>query len=131
MHDNEDLQHFADVATWLDAVRASLGVDVEVVTVGLCDTTSASTVKIRPDRAGIAASIALVRLVEPRVALLFPPADDDTDFRIVLVGEREVEIVCGPPLPPREDWGDPVIDKALRDRIDEGLLDIVEVIKSE
>ena len=113
-------RHFAPTAT----------ADVEVLTVETSDAPGSLTVKVRPDQDGIAASVALVRWAEPELVLLEPPQEVSNDFVVTLVGDREVGIVCGPPISPKMYTPSRDIDPATRDRIDEGLIDVVDMIES-
>jgi len=129
-HPGRDGQLLEAIATWLDAVRSALKADVEVLTVERSEARASLTVKVRPDQGGIAASVALVRWAEPELVLLEPPEEVSSDFVVTLIGDRDVEIVCGPPISPDMYTSSRDIDPATRDRIEEGLIDLVDVIES-
>jgi len=129
-HAGRDGQLLEAIATWLDAVRSVLKADVKVLTVERSDAPASLTVKVRPDQDGIAASVALVRWAEPELVLLEPPEEVSNDFVVTLVGDRDVQIVCGPPISPNMYTPSRDIDPATRDRIDEGLIDVIDVIES-
>lgn len=122
--------HLSAMLEWLGAVRAALGETVPRLVAEETECMAALTVKVRPDQAGIATSTELVKWAQPALVLEVPPTEDSSDFVLTLLGERDIEIVCGPPLDRPTPRALREIDPDVRETVDEALTDLFDVIES-